>query len=99
MSPPEFLLASLGTCAAFYAVQYLRARSLPSDGLEVQVEAAKALDPPRLGAFRIEISIPGLEDERHREGVLRAARSCFIHHTLRQAPEIEITLETAAASG
>lgn len=99
MSPPEFLLASLGTCAAFYAVQYLRARSLPADGLEVRVMAAKASDPPpRLGAFRVEISIPGLEDERHREGVLRAAKSCLIHHTLRHAPEIEITLETAAVS-
>ncbi|HOQ46264.1 MAG TPA: OsmC family protein [Bryobacteraceae bacterium] len=98
MSPPEFLLASLGTCAAYYALQYLRARSLPAEGLEVHVSAGKASDPPRLGAFRVEIRVPGLEDERHREGVLRAAKSCLIHHTLRHAPEIEITLETAAAA-
>jgi putative redox protein len=26
MTPPELLLASLGSCAAFYAVQYLRTR-------------------------------------------------------------------------
>jgi len=30
MSPPEFLLASLATCAAFYAAQYLNARKLPT---------------------------------------------------------------------
>ena len=29
MTPPEFLLASLGTCAGYYAVQYLKARHLP----------------------------------------------------------------------
>ena len=28
MSPPEFLLASLATCAAYYAVQYLKTRQL-----------------------------------------------------------------------
>jgi putative redox protein len=27
MTPPELLLASLGSCAAFYAVQYLKSRS------------------------------------------------------------------------
>jgi putative redox protein len=92
MSPPEFLLASLGTCAAFYAAQYLRTRSLPAEGLEVRVNAAKAMGPARLASFRIEIRVPGLDDEKHRAGVLRAAKSCLIHNTLLQPPEIEITL-------
>jgi putative redox protein len=96
MSPPEFLLASLGTCAAFYAAQYLKTRSLPAEGLEVRVSAAKATGPARLSSFRIEIRVPGLEEEKHRAGVLRAARSCLIHNTLLQAPEIEMTLDTAA---
>jgi hypothetical protein len=33
ITPPEFLLVSLGTCAGYYAAQYLKARSLPTDGL------------------------------------------------------------------
>jgi putative redox protein len=92
MSPPEFLLVSLGTCAAFYAVQYLRARSLPCEGVTVQVVAEKAMGPARLASFGIEIHVPGLTDERHREGVLRAAKSCLIHNTLLQAPSVEIHL-------
>ena len=28
MTPPELMLASLGSCAAFYAVQYLKTRHL-----------------------------------------------------------------------
>ena len=35
MSPPEFLLASLATCAAYYAAQYLKTRGLPADDLKV----------------------------------------------------------------
>ncbi len=98
MSPPEFLLASLGTCAAFYAAQYLRTRQLPADGLEVRVNATKELGPARLAAFRIEIRVPGLDDERHQAGVLRAAKSCLIHNTLLQPPRIELTLDTAPVS-
>lgn len=93
MSPPEFLLASLGTCAAYYAVQYLKARSLPADGLEVRVAAEKATGPTRLSSFLIELRVPGLVDPKHQEGVLRAAKSCLIHNTLLQAPRIEMTLD------
>ena len=97
ITPPEFLLASLGTCAAFYAAQYLRTRSLPTDGLEVRVSAEKAQAPARLGSFQIEIRVPGLADEKHQAGVMRAAKSCLIHNTLMQPPTIEMTLNTETA--
>src|ERR1035441_9445958 len=42
MTPPEYLLVSLGTCAGFYAAQYMKARSLPHRGLEVKVRAERA---------------------------------------------------------
>src|ERR1051325_9579388 len=54
MTPPEFLLVSLATCAGYYAAQYLKARGLRSDDLEVKVTAEKALKPARLAAFRVE---------------------------------------------
>ena len=91
MTPPEFLLASLASCAAFYAAQYLRTRQLPADDLKVRVSAEKAQQPARLGSFRIEITQPGL-DERNAAGVLRAAKACLIHNTLLAHPEIEIVV-------
>ncbi len=98
MTPPEFLLASLGTCAGFYAVQYLKARSLAAGGLTVQVSADKASGPARLSAFRIAIHVPGLTDEKHKEGVLRAAKTCLVHNTLTNLPQIELVLNTDEAA-
>ena len=93
MTPPEFLLASLGTCAGFYAAQHLRTRSLPTEGLGVHVSAEKALGPARLASFQIEVSVPEIA-ERHKEGVLRAVKSCLIHNTLLNSPEIGIAVHT-----
>lgn len=90
MTPPEFLLASLGTCAGYYAAEYLRTRGLPAAGLEIRVEAAKAAQPARLGSFRIELTLPAME-QRHKEGVMRAVRACLVHNTLLHAPSIEIS--------
>jgi len=93
MTPPEFLLASLGTCAGFYAAQYLKARSLQTDGLEVTVAADKAAQPARLGSFRIDVFAPGL-DPQHEAGMLRAVRACLIHNTLTHPPAIETVVHT-----
>lgn len=95
MSPPEFLLASLATCAAYYAAQYLKARGLHPEDLRVRVSAEKALHPARLASFRIEVTAPGL-DERHQAGILRAAKACLIHNTLLGAPSIEVAVNVAA---
>jgi len=95
MTPPEFLLASLGTCAGFYAAQYLKARNLLADGLQVTVHADKLLQPARLGQFRIEVFVPGL-DAHHEAGILRAVKACLIHNTLLHAPAIETVVHTTA---
>jgi uncharacterized OsmC-like protein len=95
MTPPEYLLVSLGTCAGFYAVEYLKARSLAHGDLEVKVSAEKAKLPARLGQFRIEVTIPGL-DPQHEAGVLRAVKACLIHNTLLNAPAIETVVCTPA---
>ena len=46
MTPPELLLASLGTCAGYYAAEYLRTRQLPTAGMRIRATAEKAKSPP-----------------------------------------------------
>ncbi len=97
MTPPEFLLVSLGTCAGFYAAQYLKARSLPADGLKLKVTAEKTTQPARLGRFQIEVTAPEL-DAQHQAGILRAVKACLIHNTLLNAPSIDIVLNVLETS-
>jgi len=94
MMPPEFLLASLATCAGYYAAQYLKPRGLPTNELHVRVSAEKALKPARLASFNIEVTAPDM-DERHQDGLLRAVKSCLVHNTLTGSPNIEVTLHMA----
>ena len=96
MTPPEFLLVSLGTCAAYYAAEYLKARSIPTTGLEIKVSAEKAMKPARLDGFRIDVTLPAL-DPRHEEGLSRAVRKCLVHNTLVGTPRIETVVRTLAA--
>ena len=92
MTPPEFLLASLGSCAAFYAVQYLKTRKLGGDGVEVTVTAEKIKPPARLTNFVIRVNAPVALSPEHTEGLHRAIHACLVHNTLLHTPQISIEL-------
>jgi len=97
MTPPELLLAALGTCAAFYASAYLRKKGLPREGVAVRVTAGKAGPPARLDDFHIEIEIPLALSAADRAGVEQAVHLCLIHNTLTHPPAIHVELHTPAA--
>ncbi len=92
MTPPELLLASLGSCAAFYAVQYLKTRKLAEEGVEVRVTAEKLKAPGRLGNFRIQVVSPVPLTEEQMDALTRSVHHCTIHNTLLSMPQIEIEL-------
>lgn len=94
MTPPELLLASLGTCAAFYAAYYLNYNKLSTAGLEVTVTANKAKNPPRMDDFLIRVQAPEV-DSSHYEGLLKSVEKCIIHATLSHPPGIRTEIETA----
>jgi putative redox protein len=98
MTPPELMTASLGTCAGYYAVQYLKARNLPLEGLSVRVSAEKATQPARMSSFRIEVEAPGAEDPKHHQGLVRAVEKCLIHATLLHTPAVNIIVQPVPAA-
>lgn len=99
MTPPELLLASLGSCAAFYASQYLRKFKLATEGTRVRVIADKVKDPvARIDNFRIEIETPLELTDQHRAGVERAVQHCLIHNTLLHPPQIAIEIKEHAVT-
>lgn len=97
MTPPDFLLAALASCAGYYAAEYLKARNLPTEGLEVKVTAIKVLQPARMDQFEIRIQSE-VTEERHKTGIQRAVNSCLVHNTLLHAPSIQVVLEGAPVS-
>ena len=98
MTPPEFLLASLATCAGFYAVQYLKVRKLPSEGLKVKVSAEKVLNPARLDQFALTVEVPAELSEKDAEGVRRSAEKCLVKNTMLMPPSISLSVRSTVGA-
>jgi uncharacterized OsmC-like protein len=93
MTPPELLLSSLGSCAAYYAVAYLKKKRIATAGTRVRVHADKIPNPMRIDNFRISVIAPIKLTEEHRAGLEQAVHRCLIHHTLQHPPSISFTIQ------
>jgi uncharacterized OsmC-like protein len=97
MTPPELLLASLGSCAAYYAVDYFKRNKIAVEGVKARVKAEKVKGPFRLDNFRIEVEVANELDENQLKGLEDAVHRCLIHNTLLQPPKIELTIHAVVA--
>ena len=97
MTPPELLLASLGSCAAYYAVDYLKRNDLRQEGCRVRVTADKVKAPSRLDNFQIRVEVSDELNAGQLKGVEEAVHRCLIHNTLLHPPTMNVEITTALA--
>lgn len=98
MTPPEWFLASLGSCVGFYAVKFCQARQLDSTQMRIEVEGSKSQARPiRIDAIEIRVCLPYALDDKHRKGLQRAVDACIIHNTLTHPPEMSTIIRDGVA--
>jgi putative redox protein len=106
MTPPEFLLASLGSCAAYYAVDYLKRNNLAVEKTRVKITAEKckgiipgvAYTGARLDNFTIEVDVPRELTDKQRLGLEEAVHRCLVHNTLLTPPKIALEIKSAVTA-
>ncbi|MGB8321697.1 MAG: OsmC family protein [Candidatus Acidiferrum sp.] len=94
MTPPELLLAALGSCAGYYAAQYLRKMKLATEATRVRVTCDKVKDPvARLDNFVIRVDSPVALTSEQRQGLQNSVEHCLVHNTLLHPPTIALHIE------
>lgn len=90
-SPFDLFLASIGTCAGYYALRFCQARGLPTDGLTLELTADKDPAVKRVTRVAIEIGLPPDFPPRYREAIVRATEQCSVKRHLLDPPNVEVT--------
>jgi len=89
-SPFDYFLASLGTCAGFFALRFCQQRELSADGLRLQLTPERNAETKRLDRVEITMQLPKDFPEKYRKAILRATDQCAVKKALLDPPEIEI---------
>ncbi|HEX6245056.1 MAG TPA: OsmC family protein [Polyangiales bacterium] len=95
-APYDLFLASLATCAGIYALGFLQARGLSSEGLGLRQRVVfdSATHLPR--SIQLELTPPPDLPEKYRAALLRAVDGCKVKKSIAHAPVFEVVLRGCA---
>ena len=89
-SPFDLFLASVATCAGFYALRFCQERGLPTEGLGVTMDWERSPETKLISKIRISLKLPEGFPEKYRSAILRATDQCAVKKHLVAPPAIEV---------
>lgn len=94
ITPPDTLLASLGSCIGVYIRKYCSGSKSAIDNFIITVEAEIPKEPPFV--FRdinVSLDLKGTQlDEQKKQALLAFIKNCPIHNTLKANPVINVKI-------
>lgn len=87
-APFDLFLASIGTCAGYYALVFCQQRGLSTDDLKITLGLERDLERPRLSGIKIQVQLPGDFPEKYRAAILRSIDQCAVKRHIIEPPEI-----------
>ena len=96
-SPFDLFLASLATCAGYYALRFCQEREIATEGLGVSLSTVRDPERKRAAAtVRIALTLPKGFPEKYESAIQRAVDQCAVKKHVVEAPVFETTVVRAA---
>ena len=89
-SPFSLFLASMGTCAGIYVLNFCLQRNLPTDGLRIIQRTHTNPLTRMIERVELDIQLPPGFPEKYRDAVIRSAELCAVKKHIDQPPQFEI---------
>jgi putative redox protein len=91
-SPFDLFLASLGSCAGYYALRFCQERALPTGGLGLTLYFDRGPDGKAVQGVRLALRLPAGFPEKYRPAILRAIDQCTVKRHLAAPPRFDYTI-------
>ncbi|MEJ2282350.1 MAG: OsmC family protein [Desulfobacterales bacterium] len=91
-TPSNLFFASLGTCAALYALRFCEKRKIDTENLKISLEFQS--DPKTHMVVKIvfKISLPPEFPDKYTAALIKSVNLCYVKKHLEQPPQFEFEL-------
>lgn len=89
-APFDLFLASLGTCAGIYVLNFCQERSIPTEEIRIYLRTERDQGTRMIRRVNIEIRLPSAFPSRYKEAVVKAAELCTVTKHLLEPPEMVV---------
>lgn len=91
-APFDLFLASIATCAGFYALRFCEKRGFPAEELAVTLEPVRDPENKRVATIRIQVHLPRGFPEKYHAAVLRAIDQCAVKRHIVDPPDFDVQI-------
>ena len=92
LSPYQYCLVSLATCAGFYVLAYLKNKGLPVEGVKVRQKHEVNPQTGKMEKVGIFIELPPAIAQQHHPAILRSAQQCAVKKLIEHPPVFDIQI-------
>ena len=92
LSPVELFASSLGACIGMIVYEYCAHRDIPTDEINVSVVPQLVDNPKRIANIAVDVSVPEQLEEKRRQAIMRAVKTCVIFNTIEHKTELDIEI-------
>lgn len=89
-APFDLFLASIGTCAGLYVLQFCQKRDIDTSQLGVSMETIKDPETRRIATVRIDVRLPEGFPDKYIPAVRRAVDQCAVKRHILEPPEFVV---------
>lgn len=91
-SPFDLFLASLATCAGYYALAFCIGRDIATGGLSVSLVTEKEPGARTIGRMTIRVGLPAGFPDKYREAIVKAVDACAVKAHINNPPAFEVVV-------
>jgi putative redox protein len=91
-SPFALFLASLGTCAGFYALTFCQQRRINTTGLKLDLAWERDNELHRLSRVSIAITLPADFPAKYQKAIIKAIDQCTVKRAILDPPEFNVSV-------
>jgi ribosomal protein S12 methylthiotransferase accessory factor len=92
-TPFALFLASIGTCAGIYVLNFCRQRDIPTEKVRLIQRLEYDQNSRLIGRIELEIQVPPDFPEKYHPALIRAADHCAVKRHLENPPKVETYTE------
>ena len=89
-SPFDLFLASIASCAGYYALNFCMTRGLSTDGMEINMRTEYDDVKRVTGKIILKVKVPEGFPGQYNEALVRSVESCTVKRHIQNPPEFEV---------
>lgn len=91
-SPFDLFLASIGTCAGYFALRFCQQRGIDTQDLAVSLTGEREQEHGPISRLVIDLKLPREFPDKYREAIVRAVDQCTVKRHILSPPVFEVNL-------